>query len=145
MTPTMSKNLDFLMRVEKLASMARKRFDAGLNGLGWSDFLILHHLTNTPEQKLRRIDLAERVGVTASGVTRLLLPMEKIGLVSRDIHPTDARVSYVLLAPGGRTKYEEGLERAELALADMRVFDTIADIGAISDTLTEVTKHVAYR
>lgn len=133
------------MRVEKLASMARKRFDAGLNGLGWSDFLILHHLTNTPEQKLRRIDLAERVGVTASGVTRLLLPMEKIGLVSRDIHPTDARVSYVLLAPGGRTKYEEGLERAELALADMRVFDTIADIGAISDTLTEVTKHVAYR
>lgn len=140
-----SKNLDFLIRVEKLASMTRKRFDAGLNGLGWSDFLILHQLANAPEQKLRRIDLAERVGVTASWVTRLLLPMEKIGLISRDIHPTDARVSYVLLAPGGRTKYEEGLERAELTLADMRVFDTIADIGAISDTLTEVTKHVAYR
>ena len=140
-----SKNLDFLMRVEKLASMARKRFDAGLNGLGWSDYLILHHLTNAPEQKLRRVDLAERVGVTASGITRLLLPMEKIGLVSRDIHPTDARVSYVLLAPGGRTKYEEGLERAELALSDMSVFDSVPDIEKISVLLTEIMKHVGYR
>ncbi|MDD2916609.1 MAG: MarR family transcriptional regulator [Candidatus Gracilibacteria bacterium] len=141
----MNKNLDFLMRIEKLASITRKRFDAGLNGLGWSDFLILHYLANTPDQKLRRIDLAERVGVTASGVTRLLLPMEKIGLISRDIHPTDARVSYVLLAPGGYTKYREGLERAELALADMRVFDMIAGIDAFSEILTEVTKHVAYK
>jgi len=49
----------------------------------------------------RRVDLAERLGLTASGVTRSLLPLEKIGLVTRQSDPRDARVGYALITPTG--------------------------------------------
>jgi DNA-binding MarR family transcriptional regulator len=68
---------------------------------------------------MRRGDLAEKLGLTASGVTRLLLPMEKIGLVRREADKSDARVSYVVLGAGGKQKLTEGIERAELYIAEM--------------------------
>jgi DNA-binding MarR family transcriptional regulator len=51
---------------------------------------------------LRRVDLAERLGVTASGVTRSLLPLEKLGLVERQPDPRDARVGYALITDAGK-------------------------------------------
>jgi DNA-binding MarR family transcriptional regulator len=77
-----------------------------------NEFIILGELSQA-EGKLRRIDLAERIGLTASGVTRLLLPMEKIGLVRREANKDDARSSLVVLASGGKRKLEEALTRAE--------------------------------
>jgi DNA-binding MarR family transcriptional regulator len=68
---------------------------------------------------MRRIDLAEKVGLTASGVTRLLAPMEKVGLVRREKNADDARVSEVSLAPGGKTRLENALEYAELLAEDL--------------------------
>lgn len=52
--------------------------------------------------RLRRIDLAERLGLTASGVTRTLIPLEKLGLVERQPDPRDARVGYALLTHAGQ-------------------------------------------
>lgn len=68
---------------------------------------------------MRRIDLADAIGLTASGITRLLLPMEKIGLVKRESHDGDARVSYVSITPAGKTKLLEAIERAEIFSADL--------------------------
>ena len=64
--------------------------------------MILYHLERAPGTRLRRIDLAERLGLTASGVTRSLLPLEKLGLVSRQPDPRDARVGYALLTEAGQ-------------------------------------------
>ena len=75
--------------------------------------MILHYLSQAEGERMRRIDLAERIGLTASGVTRLLLPMEKIGLVRREPSEHDARVSNVSLAPGGKRLLEERLEAGE--------------------------------
>lgn len=50
---------------------------------------------------MRRIDLAEKVGLSASGVTRMLLPMEKIGLICKEEGARDARVSLVRLSDAG--------------------------------------------
>jgi DNA-binding MarR family transcriptional regulator len=90
-----------------------RRFDARLGGLSFTEFLILHHLEQTSDGKMRRVDLAEHIGLTASGVTRLLAPMEKIGLVKREANAHDARVSFVALAPGGKRKLKEAVEDAE--------------------------------
>ena len=68
---------------------------------------------------MRRVDLAETIGLTPSGVTRLLAPMEKIGLVKRESHDGDARVSYVTLATGGKRKFTEGMDRAEVLAEDI--------------------------
>ena len=52
-------------------------------------------LNEASTHSLKRIDLAEQVGLSASGVTRMLLPMEKIGLISKEEGARDARVSLV--------------------------------------------------
>src|SRR5438105_38338 len=114
---TFSSSLQFFLSLAKAQSIIVRKFDASLNGLSLSDFMILHHLSQSKEENMRRIDLAEKVGLTASGITRLLAPMEKIGLVKRKQDHNDARVSYVVLASGGKRKLQEAMEDAEM-LAD---------------------------
>jgi DNA-binding MarR family transcriptional regulator len=80
-----------------------KKIDAELSvhGISFTEFLVLHYLNEAPKLTMRRIDLAEKIGLSASGVTRLLNPMEKIGLVQRKSNPRDARVSLVELSDAG--------------------------------------------
>ena len=98
-----------------------KRFDAGLNlhGITLTDFIILFHLSSSPDEKLRRIDLAEKVGLTASGITRILSPLEKLGMVRREANSRDARVSYVKLAPSGKRTLIDTIQYAEEIAADL--------------------------
>ncbi len=109
----LSPSVLFFLSLATVESAVTRRFDSGLGGLGFSDFQILYRLSQAKGEKLRRIDLADQVGLTASGITRLLAPMEKIGLVTRAANARDARVSEVVLAPGGKRKLQESLEDAE--------------------------------
>lgn len=110
-----NKELQFFLNLAMVQSKVIWAFDRGLgHGLGFNDFVILYHLSIAQDQKMRRVDLAEKVSLTASGVTRMLLPMEKIGLVKREESKLDGRVSYVKLAPGGKQLFEEAIERAEM-------------------------------
>ena len=76
-------------------------------GLTLNDFEVLLTLSTAEEGRLRRVDLAERVLLTASGITRLLDGLERAGYVCRDVCPADARVSYAKLTDAGRTKLVE--------------------------------------
>ncbi len=107
-----NKHLKLLMSINRLNSLANRRF--GVQGLSLSEFMILSALEATPEEKLRPVDLAEKMGLTASGITRMLLPMEKIGLIKRVADKTDARVSYAAIAPSGKRILSEAQERADL-------------------------------
>ena len=77
------------------------------HGISLTEYLVLMQLQDTPGHTLRRIDLAERVGLSASGITRLLNPMEKIGLVDKQESARDARVSLVTLTEAGARVFEE--------------------------------------
>lgn len=131
-------SLNFFMNLAKTQTIMSRRFDGRLGGLGFNEFVILFHLSQAYDGKMRRIDLAEKIGLTASGVTRLLLPMEKIGLVRREINEHDARVSYVMLAPGGKRKLEEALERAEIFLEDTISSDKEKKLEEFSKLLIEL-------
>lgn len=75
-----SSELLFLININKLQSVISRKFDAlSAHGLGFNDFVILYILSTSSESKMRRIDLAEKTGLTASGITRLLNPLEKSG------------------------------------------------------------------
>lgn len=65
------------------------------------------YTTFSGHQTMNRIDLAECVCLSASGVTRLLAPLEKIGLVNKEINPRDARQSLVKLSTAGERIYKE--------------------------------------
>lgn len=130
-----SKQLDFFLKLSRVRDIVARSFDRSLGvGIGFTDFVILYYLSQAPEEKMRRIDLAEKVALTPSGITRLLLPMEKIGLVKRESSSTDARVSFVKLAPGGRRLLQESLQKAELITEE---FLPSTKTGKIND-LTEI-------
>jgi DNA-binding MarR family transcriptional regulator len=93
-----------------------RRIDGRLgsfHGISFSDFGLLLELSRAPGGRLRRVDLAAAVGLTQSAVTRALIPLEKIGLVSRKPDPNDARVGYAVLTAAGRRRVEDSLETVE--------------------------------
>jgi DNA-binding MarR family transcriptional regulator len=101
--PPVSPSLEFTLRLARAQATLVRRLDQVLGGYhGFSDFMLLHYLNRAPGGRLRRVDLAERQGLTASGVTRTLLPLEKIGLVERQQDPRDARVAYAAITATGR-------------------------------------------
>ncbi|HEY6056269.1 MAG TPA: MarR family transcriptional regulator [Gaiellaceae bacterium] len=88
----------------------RRSLSAGLDhqhGLAISDFEALLQLSQAEEGALRRIDLAEGLGLTASGVTRLLDGLEAAGLVGKRTCESDARVTYAVLTEAGLAKLAE--------------------------------------
>lgn len=131
----LSPSLAFFLSMAKAQAILSRRFDAGLNGLSLSEFAILFHLSTSPQERMRRSELADRVGLTASGITRLLAPMEKIGLVERESAPEDARVSYVVLASGGKKKLAHSLEYGELLAAELLPPEKLSHANGVREIL----------
>jgi DNA-binding MarR family transcriptional regulator len=87
-----------------------RQFNAELlatHALTINDFDVLAQLSFAPEQALKRVDLAERVLLTPSGITRLLKGLEEAGWISNRPCAEDARVTYAVLTPAGRKKLEQ--------------------------------------
>ena len=102
--------------VEAFASLLRahaavtRRLSAQLtadHGLTISDFEVLLRLARAPDRRMRRVDLAQQVVLTASGVTRLLDGLERSGYVERDSCASDRRVVYAVLTDAGLVKVAE--------------------------------------
>jgi len=101
--------LDLVLQSALLWSAMVKKADQQLSvhGISFSEFCILHRLFQAPQQRLSRIELANAVGLSASGITRLLQPMEKIHLVEKEQNARDARVSLVKLSDSGLQIYQD--------------------------------------
>ncbi|SFV14029.1 MarR family winged helix-turn-helix transcriptional regulator [Pseudoduganella namucuonensis] len=114
--------LDFCLRLARAQAAMVRRLDAALGGhfgVSFGDFMLLLHLARAPGGRLRRVDLAERQGLTASGVTRTLLPLEKTGLVGRQPDPRDARVGYAVITPAGHTLLDNAMVTAREVSAEL--------------------------
>lgn len=117
MDTTLTDSTDFCLRLARAHAVLLRRFDNALgsqHGISFGDFQLLNHLARAPGGRLRRVDLAERVGLTASGVTRTLLPLEKIGLVTRQPDPRDARVGFAAITPVGHEMVDNASAVVEL-------------------------------
>lgn len=134
-----SPEIKFFLNLGKTQTILNHRFDRGLGGLGFNEFLLLFYLNQANEQRMRRVDLAEKIGLTASGVTRLLLPMEKIGLVKSGPTDSDARVRFVLLSASGRQKMFEALERLEFLAEEIIPKTRLKEINNLSEALVEIS------
>lgn len=107
-----------LLRFAEQQVFLNRKLDQALSahGISFTEFMTLRQLNSAPNEQLRRIDLAQRIGLSASGVTRLLNPMEKIGLVTKEASERDARVSLVKLTKtGGRLLKEAEVSFDHLA------------------------------
>ena len=72
---------------------------------------------------MRRVELANRLGVTTSGVARQLGQLERRGIVTRESNPVDARLALVVLTDAGAELLGQALatveEDSEWALAKL--------------------------
>jgi DNA-binding MarR family transcriptional regulator len=82
-----------------------RRLDSSLGairGISLAEYRLLRALGDAPGSQASRVDLAEAVGLTPSGVTRALRPMEKLSIVSTVKSKRDARLALAALTPAGR-------------------------------------------
>jgi DNA-binding MarR family transcriptional regulator len=89
----------------ELSAQLQREHDLTLN-----DYEVLLHLSRAEGGRMRRVDLAEQVVLTASGITRLLEGLERGGYVRKESCSSDARVSYAALTDDGREKLRSAAE-----------------------------------
>lgn len=91
---------------------------SAIHGVSLRDLMLMRYVKHSPGAKLSRIDLARRLCVSPSTVTRASNPLEKIGLISRETDSRDARLSYVVLTPSGAKLLKNAENTLEQLSAD---------------------------
>jgi MarR family 2-MHQ and catechol resistance regulon transcriptional repressor len=77
------------------------------HGLTVNDYGTLLLLSRNRDEGMRRIDLANELNLSPSGITRLLDRLEDQGLVGKGACKEDARVSYAIITDAGLEKLRE--------------------------------------
>jgi DNA-binding MarR family transcriptional regulator len=109
-TPETSPAIDAFVRLVRAHAAVTRQLSAQLSedhGLNINAYEALLNLARAPESRLRRVDLAGNLILTAGGVTRLLDGLEREGFVAREECDSDRRVSYAVLTDAGRDKLRE--------------------------------------
>jgi DNA-binding MarR family transcriptional regulator len=112
-TPVSHPSLDVFARLLRAHSAVTRLLSAQLveeHGLTINGYEALLRLSRAEGDRMRRIDLAESLLLTASGVTRLLDGLERSGCVANETCASDRRVSYPVLTDKGRRKLIEASE-----------------------------------
>jgi DNA-binding MarR family transcriptional regulator len=102
--------IDAFVRLLRAQAAVTGQLSAQLSadhGLSINAYEALLHLARAPDSRLRRVDLANGLLLTAGGVTRLLDGLEREGFVAREECASDRRVSYAVLTEAGRAKLRE--------------------------------------
>jgi DNA-binding MarR family transcriptional regulator len=74
------------------------------HGLTINDYEVLLRLSRADGRRMRRVDIAQEVFLSPSGITRLLEGLEKSGYVERQTCESDLRVVYACLTDEGMRK-----------------------------------------
>jgi DNA-binding MarR family transcriptional regulator len=88
-----------------------RRLDGALSsarGISFADYRLLQTLAVAPRSRASRVDLARAVGMSPSGVTRALRPLEKLGMVTTTKSDRDARLALAELTSAGHEVVSDG-------------------------------------
>jgi DNA-binding MarR family transcriptional regulator len=83
-----------------IEAIERRLSAAGQPPLAWYD--VLWALERTPGERLRMSELAEKVVLTRSNLTRLADRLEEAALIRRERSDEDRRGAFAVLTPQGR-------------------------------------------
>ncbi len=98
----------FVIKNALLAARLSKKASNRLSvhGISLNEYIVMHYLVSS-NKEASRIELAEYLGMSASGVTRMLLPMEKTGIIESARNLRDSRQSLVKLSTSGLRLFED--------------------------------------
>ena len=109
------------------------------HGLSVNDFEALYLLDRAEGRRMKRVDLARRLGLTPSGVTRLLEGLERSGLVERAACSSDLRVTYAQLTEAGAAKLKAASCSHVAAVCElMESHLTDSELEGLSETLAKL-------
>lgn len=115
----------------ELALMLQRR-----HGIGLSEYRSLEHLQHSEKSELRMQDLADKVGLGQSSVTRLVGRLEVAGLVHKDLCPSDKRGVYAVITDEGRERYQAARATyAEVLSSALNTFTGDPELGPMIQVL----------
>ena len=101
---------------------------------------VLLHLNDAPERRLRMTELADRVLLSRSGLTRMVDRMEREGLIRRESCPSDLRGTNAVLTDAGyerlRAAAPTHLRGVREHLVDLLTPEEIAVLGQAFGRIT---------
>jgi DNA-binding MarR family transcriptional regulator len=126
---------------------ARERMAAALQGSGLdlSEYDVLVTLAEGPAEGVRPTDLAGRVLMTKSGITRLLDRLQERDLIARVACPTDGRSQFIALTTRGRSVLRRAAPSLLRALAATLAPLTGAELAALQRTAARIAVSVEGR
>jgi MarR family transcriptional regulator, 2-MHQ and catechol-resistance regulon repressor len=115
------------------------------HGLTINDYGCLLLLARAGDEGMRRIDIANELRLSPSGITRLLDRLMSQGLVGKGECAEDARVSYAILTDDGRDKLREAapghvadIDQRMASVLSEEEIQTLAELlGRLSDIADE--------
>jgi DNA-binding MarR family transcriptional regulator len=120
--------------------LLHRELDARLeqsHGLQLKSFDVLSELAASSDRRMRMSELAERVSMSRSGLSRLVDRLATDGLIQRSPCPEDARGSFAVLTARGLRRlveatpaYEEAIHKSFLAHFDPVDLDRLTEYCA---------------
>jgi DNA-binding MarR family transcriptional regulator len=128
-----------LLRAHAALTRALNADLASQHGLTINDYEVLLHLARAEGRQLRRVDLADRLILTASGITRLLDGLERAGYVEKGRCESDARVTYAVLTKAGLDKLREASDtHVEGIRAAFEQRYSVEELATLADLLARL-------
>lgn len=129
-----------ILEYSHIGALINKKMDLCLSvhGISFTEYVIMHNLHYADGGFLNQIGLAESVGLTASGVTRLLAPMIKNNIVEKTVNPRDARQSLVSLSRVGDGLFKDASVSVEQSCKKVFSLFEPDDLIALSSYLKKI-------
>lgn len=111
-------------------------------GLSSTEYLVLMHLSESPDRQLRMSDLADRTSLSPSRISRVIAEMAELGLVERRPGSADGRTTYATLTRAGaatlRRAWPHHLRSVRERAFDQLTPEEVRTLGPILARLAEV-------
>lgn len=142
METSLSQEQTFALAFAASWNRLEKRLDSTLGavrGVSFAEYRLLRALMDAPNAWASRVDLAQSVGLTPSGVTRALRPMEKLGYVTTAKSKRDARLALASLTPAGQDLVNDasGVVNDIMKTILERARKDPAQVGEMTDLMEE--------
>lgn len=110
------------------------------SALDLSDYDVLVTLAQAPPEGMRPTELADRVLLTKSGITRLVDRLEQRGLIARHACPIDRRGQFIGITPQGRRLLRRAAPALLRSLARTLAPLSPSDLAALRRAAERITE-----
>lgn len=120
MADGMDLGQELALALAAASAAVERRLDrhlGGIRGISLGEYRLLRALAEAPQAKASRVELAALVGLTPSGVTRALRPLEKYGYVVTIKNERDARLALATLTAAGEELVDDASGVVDDAMA----------------------------